>query len=181
MQSLAGPEPVLQWCYNSAERPSYLAGMRPFPMTQLIHENFSIVMTFAFSRRPLERMVQARFSGEWKYLNKALFDVSEMRAQRACLEFAILLRQLDDDDPMSEGMKKGDPDGYGDLIALDGSTRRLTLRDVCNKIIHAASLTWDWSKPDWPVLICEAQERQDWQRAEIHWVQVAAACGNIMA
>ncbi len=155
--------------------------MRPFPITQLIHENFSIVMTFAFSRLPLERMMQTKFSGEWKYLGKALFDVSEMRAQRACLELAMLLRILDDEESMSEGMKAGATDGYGDLFMPDGSKRYLTLRDVCNKIIHGASLTWDWSRLDWPVLICEPQERQGWKRAEIHWVQVAAAVGNIMS
>src|SRR5690348_10726403 len=98
--------------------------MRSFPMTRLIHENLSIIMTFAFSREPLERMMQTKFSGEWKYLSKALFDLSEVRAARACLEFAILLRQLDDEDPMSGWMKTGAaPGGYGDVIGLDGSTR----------------------------------------------------------
>lgn len=156
--------------------------MRPFPITQLIHENFSIIMTFAFSHDPLEQMMLTRFKGHWKYLWRALVDVSEMRAQRACLEFAILLRTLDDDDPMTDDMKRGGESGYGDLHMPYGKgNRNLTLRDVCNKIIHAASLTWDWSRPDWPVLICEAQEGQDWQRAEIHWVQVAAAVGSIMA
>ncbi len=154
--------------------------MHPYLLTQLIHENFSIIMTFAFSRVPLERMIQSRFTGEWKYLNKAIFDIPEARVQRACLEFAILLRQLDDEDPMSDSMKTGAAVGYGDLLKLDGSKRLLTLRDVCNKIIHAASSAWDCSRPDWPVLVCEAQEGQDWQRAEIHWVQVAAAVGNIM-
>jgi hypothetical protein len=82
---------------------------------------------------------------------------------------------------MSAAMKAGGPEGFGDLIAQDGSKRYLTLRDVSNKIIHAASLTWDFSRQGGPVLACEAQDRQDWTSAEIHWVQVAAACGNIMS
>ncbi len=155
--------------------------MRSLPLTQLIHENLSVVMTFAFSRQPLEEMIQTRFTGEWKYLGKALFDIAETRAQRACLEFAVLLRLLDDEYPMSAEMKASAPEGLGDLITNKETKKHLTLRDVCNKIIHAASLTWDFSRPGWPVLVCDPQEGQDWKRAEIHWVQVAAACGNIMS
>ena len=156
--------------------------MLSIPLSRLIHENLSVVMTFAFSRQPLEDMMQHRFQGEWKYLSKALFDISEVRAQRACLEFAVLLRTLDDRESMSAEMKTGHPtDGYGDLFTEDGSKRPLTLRDVSNKIIHAASLTWDFARTGWPILVCEAAGGQEWKRAEIHWVQVAAACGNIMS
>jgi len=46
------------------------------PITRLIHENLSIIMCFAYSQRPLENMVNVDFRGEWKYLNKTLFDIS---------------------------------------------------------------------------------------------------------
>ena len=56
------------------------------PLTQLIHENLSILMNFSFSRRPLEELVETKFQGEWKYLRKALFTVSEQRADKRLLD-----------------------------------------------------------------------------------------------
>ena len=56
------------------------------PFTQLIHENLSILMNFCFARKPLERLIDTKFSGEWKYLRKGLFTVAENRAEKACLE-----------------------------------------------------------------------------------------------
>ena len=63
------------------------------PLTRLVHENLSIVMCFAYSRKPLEKMIQAKFKGEWKYLNKALFEISAEQAEKACVELALFLRQ----------------------------------------------------------------------------------------
>jgi hypothetical protein len=40
------------------------------PLTQLIHENLSIVMDFAFARGSIESLLQT-FQGDWKYLHKA--------------------------------------------------------------------------------------------------------------
>ena len=63
------------------------------PLTRLVHENLSIVMCFAYSRKPLEKMIQAKFKGEWKYLNKALFEISAEQAEKACVELALFLRR----------------------------------------------------------------------------------------
>ena len=62
------------------------------PLTRLIHENLSIVMSFAYSRKPLSHLMDAKFQGEWKYLNRALFEVSAERVEKACLELALFLR-----------------------------------------------------------------------------------------
>ena len=64
------------------------------PLTRLIHENLSVLMNFAFARAPLEALV-AKFQGEWKYLRKALFDISESRAEKACLELALWTMRRD--------------------------------------------------------------------------------------
>jgi hypothetical protein len=48
-------------------------------------------MNFAFSRRLLENLVETGFQGEWKYLRKALFEISEQRAEKAYLELAIFM------------------------------------------------------------------------------------------
>jgi hypothetical protein len=52
-------------------------------MTRLIPENLSTVMDFAFARKPLQSLLDQKFRGEWNYLRKALFDVSEQRAAKA--------------------------------------------------------------------------------------------------
>jgi len=48
-------------------------GDMPLPLTRLIHENFSILMMYAYSQPALARLLDTKFKGEWKYLNKALF------------------------------------------------------------------------------------------------------------
>jgi len=42
-------------------------------------------------------MVERVFMGEWEYLRKALFEISAQRAEKACLELALVLRILDDE------------------------------------------------------------------------------------
>jgi hypothetical protein len=71
------------------------------PLTKLIHENFSVIMTYAFSMPKLFKWVN-RFEGEWKYLHKACFEISEQRANIALLEFATQLRLLDNYYPLPE-------------------------------------------------------------------------------
>ena len=46
-------------------------------------------------------MVEAKFKGEWKYLNKALFEISAQHAEKACVELALFLRTLDDEEEIS--------------------------------------------------------------------------------
>ena len=41
------------------------------PLTRIIHENISIVLMYAFSKSPLEKL-RGSFLGEWKFLDKAL-------------------------------------------------------------------------------------------------------------
>src|SRR5207249_11619378 len=72
-------------------------GRYSLPLTPLIHENLSALMSFAYSRKPLMELMGG-FSGEWKYLNKALFEISDERAEKACSELALFLRRRDDDD-----------------------------------------------------------------------------------
>ena len=71
-------------------------------LSRLIHENLSVIMCFVYSRRPLQKLVKENFVGEWKYLNKALFDVSEQRVEKACLELALFLRLWDDKEKITD-------------------------------------------------------------------------------
>jgi len=75
------------------------------PLTRLVHENLSIVMCFAYSRKSLSKMVEGnKFMGEWKYLNKALFvnrpgfnrhlEALKLRQPRRCHEQQALCRRI---------------------------------------------------------------------------------------
>ena len=151
------------------------------PFTTLIHENLSVLMTFCFSRHALERLVNTRFCGEWKFLRKGLLEVSESRAEKACLELALFLRMLDDDQGISHYLAEmNDEARFGRLRLKDKDDRDLKLRDVANKIIHASALRWDLTVDTQPILICESREREKWESAEIDVVSVAGICGQLM-
>lgn len=152
----------------------------PLPLTQLILENLSVVMTFAYSRVPLERLRQDQFPGEWKALEKSLFEISEDRATKALIELGIFMRHLDDAEGISKTLPKAGWD-FGKLTCRDGRNERLSLRDVANKLLHSVSFVWDLSDEASPRLICNAQESQkQWEVAEINVVTVAAACGLLL-
>lgn len=151
------------------------------PLTRLVHENLSIVMNFCFSRQALEQLVDKRFKGEWKYLRKALLSVSEQRAEKACIELAVFLRLLDDEEDMSRYLEETSGRSFGILIMKNKSIRRLKLRDVVNKIIHASAFKWDFSVENRPLLICESRNTEKWVQAEINVVSLAAFCGLLMS
>lgn len=151
------------------------------PLNQLIHEDLSLVVSFCFARGPLLRLFAERFKGEWKYLQKALFETSELRANRAVLELAMLLRLLDDRDDLSGSLQKTGGGSFGRLIIAEKPNQDLGMRDVANKIIHASRLEWDLSKPDNPVLVCVSHENEKWLRAEVDVVALAGFCGRLMS
>jgi len=160
------------------------------PLTRFVHENLSIVMCFAYSQEPLSEMVAKTFSGEWKYLHRALFEISTERAEKACLELALFLRMIDEEEMIakSNSLRMHGPD-FGKLLMEDGSERVLTLRDVSNKIIHSKTREWNLSaKPPSPFLICHTGDdgkrlppEMRWIRAEIDLEAVAAECGQLMS
>src|ERR1035437_805333 len=132
------------------------------PLTQLIHENLSIIMCFVYSRRPLEKMVDTKSVGEWKYLNKALFEVSEKRAEKACLELALFLRMIDDEEKVSEYHKTSSIPNCGRLIMKDGGEEALTFREATNKMIHASKFEWRITEKSSPALICYSRNKEKW-------------------
>src|SRR5205807_4827729 len=136
--------------------------------TGLIHENLSIVITFAFSRSVLTEWVGTRFEGEWKYLRKFCFDISEARANRAILEFATQLRILDDKEALSEYLRETKhQSNFGKVIKPDGTEGALYLRDLTNKILHSSGIDWNVTDRDNPMLICHSADPSRWQRAEV--------------
>lgn len=161
-------------CRNSVNRLS-------LPLTQLIHDNLSVVMTFAFSRKALETLRNTKFTGEWKYLDKVLFSISEQRAVKACIELAGFLRLLDDQEILSDYLKQTRGYSFGRVIKENQPDEELYLRDLTNKIMHAASLQWDFSNPDNPKLNCISNKPERWGSAEIEVIALAAFCGQLMS
>ena len=153
----------------------------PLPLTQLVHENLSVVMTFAFSRGPLEQLIEEKFEGEWKYLRKFVFDISEKHAIKACVELAIYLRALDDEEKMTAWLRENSGRAFGRVTCSDGSTEPLALREVANKIIHAANFSWNFSTENKPFLICMPRDNQRWRQADIDIVALAAFCGQLIS
>jgi hypothetical protein len=72
------------------------------PLTRLIHENFAVIMSYAFSTPVLGRWVTEHFDGEWKYLSIALFERPQVRANLALMELATQLRMLDNHEKIPE-------------------------------------------------------------------------------
>lgn len=139
-------------------------------------------MCFAYSRKALNELVERKFFGDWKYLHKALFDVSVQRSEKACLELALVLRILDDEWNVTEyETRSGNPHDCGKLILKDGTEKALPFREVANKVIHASGLAWEFHKAPDPLLICHSRDEEKWLRAEVNIVSLAAVCGMFMS
>jgi hypothetical protein len=149
------------------------------PVSRLIRDNVSVLLTFAFSRASLEKLVAERFEGEFKPFREAAFDFSAQRAEKACLDLALLLRYVDDESGLSKRYVETGHQGFGYVTLPDGKIDVLKLRDVANKIIHASTLRWNFSKWDRPLLVCSPRDGQKWREAEIDVVSLAAACGSL--
>lgn len=151
------------------------------PLTHLIHENLSALVTFAFSRVALESLRDRKFLGEWKYIDRALFTVSEQRAERACLELATYIRILDDDENIADYLRQTGGDSFGRVLKKGQPDEPLYLRDMTNKIIHAHHLEWDFSSADDPKVVCISRKPERWLKAEVQVVALAEFCGQLMA
>jgi len=86
-------------------------------------------MAYAFSTPVLSKWVRDHFSGEWKYLHKALFEMPVERANLALLEFATQFRLLDDLHKISDYFKKTDRPPLGKVIKQDGTEEPLYFRE----------------------------------------------------
>lgn len=147
-------------------------------ITPIIHENFSLLMAYAFSRRPLEKLLDEQFIGEWKFLRKSLFTVPEKRADRALLEMAAQIRVFDDKEALSEGIERN-AEPVGHFVQGDGNIADLSFRRMTNKVLHASKFDWDFSDPEDPKIICHPTESDRWQRAVIRLVPLAGLIGSL--
>lgn len=152
------------------------------PLTRIIHANLAIVMTFAFSRQPLQQLVSGKFKGEWSYLSKAVFEIPEENAVRAMLELASLLRLLDEGEQLGDYLRQTQSAADFGRVFKDGQPDEpLYLRDMTNKIVHAQRLEWDFMESSDPKLVCVSQDPTRWDKAEVRIIALAAFCGMLMS
>src|SRR5437879_2455602 len=148
--------------------------------TRLVHEYYGTLMSFAYSRLPLEQLAKDRFGGEWKYLHRALFEIPEERATRALIELGLYIRVIDDDEQFS---KRFGNVAFGELVGLDGSRGPLKIREVANKIIHCERYEWKFAADRDPLVICHADRGQaargyTWATASINLVALGFIAGQ---
>jgi hypothetical protein len=156
--------------------------MRSYRLLPLIKENLSIILTFGLSRGPLHTMRSENFLGEWKYLDKLLFEVPQDLAERACIELAAYVRLLDDDEKLAELLRREkDPLVFGRVLKIGGPEEPLYLRDLTNKIAHASGFDWDFTAAEDPKLICQSDQPERWVHAEVRLVALADFCGRLMS
>jgi hypothetical protein len=145
-------------------------------LTELIHENFSVIMTYAFATPALMKWTE-RFQGEWKYLRKACFEIPQKRVNLALLELATRLRLLDQHDKFPEDWELC----FGKVVKQDQTEEKLYFRDMTNKILHSSAIEWHFANQDDPIIICHSDDRTRWIKAEIWIRSLAVYCGSIMS
>jgi hypothetical protein len=138
-------------------------------------------MAHAFSTPTLSKLLDERFRGEWKPLRKTIYELAEIRADRALLEMATQLRVLDNEQHISDYERQSKSEPLGKVVQADGSTTDLYFRDMTNKVIHAGQFQWKLSPSDDPKVICLPNEgdEQRWKSAEINLVALAALIGSL--
>jgi hypothetical protein len=110
-----------------------------------------------------------------------VYEISQARAEKAILELALFLRMLDDREDLAGYLNQTQSQlRYGRLIVEGKPEQQLKMRDVANKIIHADRFDWTFSNPKQPFLVCHGSDKEQWLRAEIDIVEVAALCGQLM-
>ena len=138
-------------------------------------------MGYAFSNQVLAAWVNTHFEGEWKYLNKALFEMPVERANLALLELATQFRLLDNHHNLSKYFKQTKYPPLGRVTNQDGTEEPLYFRDMTNKIMHSPAIEWELFYSDNPCIICHSPDPPRWLKAEIRISVLAFYCGGLMS
>jgi hypothetical protein len=155
-----------------------MAHQLPIPITQIIKENLSVVMMFAYSQPTLRQFRRSRFAGNWPYVDETLFTIPEQLATRAMIELVLFLRTLDDHEDIDDGSLGSE---FGDLYLKGGKVVPLSIREVTNKTIHAKTIEWVLTDLEKPILKTTAHDnsKEKWTHAEININSFAVGCGML--
>jgi hypothetical protein len=148
--------------------------MRTLPLTELMQHNLADVLCFAYSKK----LIDSEFL-EYGVQRTILYDISRKKAETSLINFALYLRYLDDMDNYGEHLSKsllGPQISFGNFYTKETSQAiPMSLRDVCNKIIHAGDYEWSYTDGV-PLLICISYETSKWLRAEILLSELFRIC-----
>lgn len=147
----------------------------PAVATRLVQENMSIVAMFAFGQPRARQALRRKFVGEWKYLEKMVYQIGEERADRALLEMATQLRILDDREQIAGSIQTV----FGKVVKEE-QEEPLYFRDMTNKIVHAAKFEWDFKDPQAPIIHTYSPDPTRWVRAELEVISLLHLSGQIM-
>lgn len=155
-----------------------MAHQLAIPISDVIKENLSLVMMFAYSQTGLREFRSEHFAGNWPYIDEVLFTLPEQQATRALIELALLFRTLDDHEDIDDGSLGAT---FGNLHLKNGKVVPLTIRDVANKTIHAKTIEWILTDPKKPILKTTTHNtpREKWTYAEIDINTFAVGCGML--
>jgi hypothetical protein len=147
------------------------------PVKDVIRENAALLLTYSLSLEPIQTLVTKSLQGSFERFRQTAIAMTRQRAERACIELAVLVRYLLDENQVGLGTEQVD---FGDVSYGDGKSERLILREVTNKIIHARAFDWDTSRfHNHPELICFPRDKQRWKEARIDVVALSIVCGSI--
>lgn len=130
-------------------------------ITRLIHDNFWIVLSFAFAQPIVGKLIKEKFEGVWKYLHKSIYENAEARADRALLEMATQLRVLDDVEGLNDYFKQTKQAPFGHVVQAVGTKTEMYLRDMTNKLMHGVRYEWKLETDD-PTIVVHSNEPARW-------------------
>lgn len=148
----------------------------PYELVRNAQENFG---TVAFGQPTIGAVINEQFKGEWKFLNKLVYEVSERRAARALLEMAVQLRALDDLNDLNSSYQQQKMPSLGTVVQGDGSTTELYFRDMTNKIMHARGFSWELANAKDPIVVCLSRDGTRWKEAHIKLVTLMMYLGGL--
>jgi hypothetical protein len=152
----------------------------PHELASNIQRNFSIILMYAFGRDAIGAVINDKFEGEWKFLHKAVYEISERRADRALLEMAVQLSALDDLNDLNSLYQQQNMKPLGAVVQSDGSTTDLYFRDMTNKVMHSNGFSWELAEAKNPKIVCLSNDGARWKLAHIYLVRLMGYLGTLM-
>jgi hypothetical protein len=152
----------------------------PYELVRNAQENFGTVLMFAFGQPAVGSVINEKFKGEWKYLDKLVYELSEQRADRALLELAVQLRALDDINDLNASFQQQQMPPLGKVVQGDASETPLYFRDMTNKIMHAGGFSWELADVKDPTIVCLSNDGPRWKEAHIKLPMLMMYLGGLM-
>ena len=95
------------------------------------------------------------------------------------LILATLFRLLDDEEKLGDYYAIAEAPPLGRVVQVDGTVTSLYIRDMTNKVLHAAAFEWIFTGPHGPIVRCISRNDR-WKSADIELVALAGYVGRLM-